>query len=759
MNVEGRFVLHPEVVLEEDRSKGGSDYIVGRRGTRVQARAIEGSLFRLLTRFRAPGTILDCVIAHAESEGEAAETVLTEAWPALGGLIGSGVLVDADREWEPLRPRLHVGETFAGARVVECVKLMDDFEVYRGVLDGGSQVAIKFTTGEKRGAAELLRREAELLRELGGEVTPRFHALLDDERGVALVSGWCAGVTLARWVRGDRRDRLAVAHGIAESYAVLHAKGVLHVDVNLNNIMVAHNADHAGGAVEVRLIDFAGAVRIAESPRIGRLGVLAFQEPEYLAALANRTPTPDASQAGEQYAVGCALYQVVTGSPPVVLGPDRAMAAGDILAKPVRRFADHGIFDLRAVEAVIRRAMAREPSHRHDSMQELTGAFGAAVVSTPPAPRPPGGTAETLVRALSPGGDWYGEAFPGSPRSSVNSGAGGVALALLELALQRQDDRLLRLADGWLAQTREWGRTPEGYQSMRYPKFADTVADGVSFLHTETGTLWLATLVDEALGRVAERDKAIGRLSKHLGRPFTNYDLALGRTGDLAVAASIFGRTGATGVRALGDSISAEITAFSDGFGPIDRSRGVQFNLGMAHGWAGEIWAMSLWARATGERVPPWVVARAEELLGQARPGRRGALCWPWWSPEKDVFAHSWCNGSAGFVLGFCELGVASGEDRWTRVAERAGADLAAAGWSAAHLCCGAAGGAYALSRLFQVTGDARWLGAAVRTRDRALSLAGRLDTAASLFRGDVILMLLDVEPPEIGRLALPGFW
>lgn len=748
MNPDGRFVLHPEVVLEE-RSKG--DYIVGRRGTRGVARGIEATLFRLLERFRSPNTVLDTVIEHAAAEGEPAEAVLNEAWPALWGLIGSGVLVDGDLEWEALRPRLGIGEVLAGARVVECVKVMEDFQVYRAVRDDGTQVAIKLASAKHRTAVDLLRREASLLQRLHGEGTPSFLELLELDDGPALVSTWCAGSTLAHWLRGDRKDRLVLASRIAHTYATLHAGGVLHVDVNLNNILV--------GPDTVRLIDFAGAVRIIESPRIGRMGVLGFQEPEYLAAVAGRTRAPEATDLGEQYAVGCVLYHVLTGSPPIVLDADRAVAAADIVGKPIRRFADHGIFDLKTVESVVLRAMAREPKDRFDSVAALAVELDAAIATTAPVMRALGSTAETLVRTLSPGGEWYGEAFPGSPRCSVNSGSGGVALALLELALQRQDDRLLRLADGWLAKTREWGRRPEGYTSAQFPKVAELVADGVSLLHTEMGTHWLETLFHEALGRVEARDKAITRLAANMERTFSNYDLALGRTGDLAGAASILGRTGAAGARQLGDSLAAEITAFSNAFGPIDRSRGIEFNLGMAHGWAGEIWAMALWARATGEAPAPWVLDRASELLTHAREGRRGALSWPWWSPRKDSFVQSWCNGNAGFVLAYCELARATGDEHWLRVAERAGIDLAGTRWGAAHLCCGAAGGVYALSRLYQVTGDSRWLGAAVRTRDRALSLAGRLDTAASLFRGDVVLLLLDVEPAEIGRLTLPGFW
>lgn len=182
--------------------------------------------------------------------------------------------------------------------------------------------------------------------------------------------------------------------------------------------------------------------------------------------------------------------------------------------------------------------------------------------------------------------------------------------------------------------------------------------------------------------------------------------------------------------------------------------------LGMAHGWAGLLWAVALWSRATKEPMPAWSLERAEQLVSHCVADKTGGgLSWAWWMGEKDGFAPGWCNGTAGFVLTFCEMAAATGDDRWARLAERAGARLLSIRWGRGHLCCGAAGGAYAAARLHQITGEAPWMRALVRARDGALANAGRHESAASLYKGDMGLLALDDDPSGVAKLVLPGFW
>lgn len=748
MNPEARYILHPEVVIRE--GTGGGEFLILKRGARIGGRGVDAALHELLCEFRSASPILDAVERHASKESAEPEEVLTEAWGALWRLINAGVLVDADREWRPLRQRLRVGDEHMGVRVVECLRVMEDFQVYRGEFSDGRQAALKLAPAGHKGAVDLLRREASLLERLDGVVTPTF-AGFSEEDGATLVSGWCRGVPLARWLRGPRADRHVVGSRIARAYSRLHALGVLHVDVNLNNVVI--------GDDDVRILDFAGSV-LVEAPRASpRLGVLGFQEPEYLAALEAARPTGDPSETGEQYGVACLLYHVFTGNPPLRQQADREPTVRAILEQPARRFSDHGIFDLPSVEAVILRGLSRDPGARFPSVGVLADELDVAIAASPARLELGDGLTERLTRALSPGGPWHGDGFPGRPRCSINSGSGGVTLALLEVAIVRDDDRLLRLAEAWHARTREWARRSEAFKVEEFPRVSEIVDDGVSFLHTDLGLSWLEVLLEEARGDVARRDRAVARLIRRAGRAGTLCDLALGRTGNLAVAASVLGRTGAQAIRAFGHTLVSELEMRMARFGPISRQHGPTMNLGMAHGWAGLIWAAALWSRASGDPVPMWVIDRARELVSHAVPRGATGLAWPWWSGSKDSFALGWCNGAAGFVLAFCEMASATGEVEWLKVAERAGYPLEGARWGAGHLCCGAAGAVFAASRLFQVTGDPRWLGATVRTRDEALRRAGSQESAASLFRGDVGILLVDVEVSDLRGLTFPGFW
>ncbi len=752
MKATERYVLHPEVVIQERRGQEGEgQYVVLRRGARVGGRAIEGTLFRLLTRFRVPTTILDAIVEHAHDEGASPENTLNDAWSSLWRLIGAGVLVDGDREWEPLLQRLRIGDIVHGARVVECVRIMEDFQVFRAILPDGKNVAVKIAPRGQDRAASLLRRERDLLLHLGGRVTPAYEGFVEDP-DPTLISEWCGGIPFSQWAKGPRSNRLSTVVRLANAYAELHAAGVLHVDVNLNNALVAEDA--------VRLIDFAGSAWIGESPTLARVGVLGFQEPEYLAALVNRSAGPAATARGEQYGIACLLYQALTGSAPRRLSSDREVATREVITTKPRPFSDLGVFDIPGIEAPILKALSNDPMERFESVAELADAVADACARLPLTPRAVGSTQIRLVSALSPGGDWFDERFPGRPRCSVNSGAAGIGLALLELALQRDDDRALRLSADWLARAREWQGRSDAFLLDDAPRLAEIVEDGVSIFHTDVGLLWLEALQQHAGGTESARDRAIGQLSDRVARPFVNYDLTLGRTGNLVAAASLWARTGASPARALGEGLAREIAAHARTFGPIGRHDGSGLNLGMAHGWAGLIWSFAMWSRATGAPPDRWVLERGQELVGEAMRGADGALSWAWRMPGRDTVVPGWCNGAAGFVLAYCELELASGRTgEWLSIAARAGEGLLKARWGAGHLCCGAAGGVYAMARLHHLTDDPRWLAGAVRARDRALSLSGSHLDPASLYKGDVVFILLDVDVAELGQLVLPGCW
>jgi serine/threonine-protein kinase len=117
-----------------------------------------------------------------------------------------------------------------------------------------------------------------------------------------------------------------------------------------------------------------------------------------------------------------------------------------------------------------------------------------------------------------------------------------------------------------------------------------------------------------------------------------------------------------------------------------------------------------------------------------------------------------WCNGSAGMVFLWTLAAERLGDPAFRALAEGAAWNTWEAADGNANLCCGLAGRAYALVRMWQTGGEAEWL-------DRARVLAGRAaveiaksEAPDSLYKGEagVAALIADLARPE--SAALPFF-
>jgi serine/threonine-protein kinase len=219
---------------------------------------------------------------------------------------------------------------------------------------------------------------------------------------------------------------------------------------------------------------------------------------------------------------------------------------------------------------------------------------------------------------------------------------------------------------------------------------------------------------------------------------------------------------------AFGASVLEGLWREIDGFAPIPECRDLTF-LGMAHGWAGVLFATMRWCQAAGRPLPGTLAERLGQLADLAEPAGRG-LRWrrklgrrtrAGSTAGSGLFDYvpSWCNGSAGFVFLWTLAHRLSGEERFLRLAEGAAFDAADDPDNAADLCCGTAGRAYALLALHRATGESAWLhraqALAVRAARSVRAVTMRRD---SLYKGEVAVAVLaaDLERPE--ESAMPFF-
>lgn len=439
-------------------------------------------------------------------------------------------------------------------------------------------------------------------------------------------------------------------------------------------------------------------------------------------------------------------------------------------------FARRGIPPWPALEAVLARALARAPAQRFASMAEFAAALR---MIAPDTARPSLRRGPTIVRqsprrrllldvlhGLRTLERRFARGLP-APTCSVNLGAAGVALALYRIACIRGDAAMLGAADAWI--------TSAAHELEAATAFADPVADltpqtvgRISPFHTEAGVWAVRALISQAAGDKAGMEAAAKAFVTASRRPCEVLDLTLGRTGTLLVCALLLDAfhpalgPGCDALRLLGRETVHAVVRALECRGPIAASTRLPV-LGLAHGWAGALYATLRWCRSTGAAVPAVVGRRLTELARLGEPAGRG-MQWPRIpggsrpDPERSHVA-SWCGGTAGFVHLWTIAATSLDRDDFLDLAELSAWNVWEARRGAPGLCCGVAGRAYALINLYKHTGERSWLRRAQDLADRA-ALAADGPTADrgrpwSLFRGrmGIAVLAADLDRPETASM------
>lgn len=751
------------------------DYAVTRPRSRTPSRIVDAGAADLLALFREPVTIVEAVIRFSRERSLDPETTLEEAYPLLERLLTAGFLVaEGSEQAEAIRQVHQAGDEVAGFVVVESVQGLEDTELYQVRSAGGSIVALKIerpvAAGRSGGAFE---REAAILEHLAGEGAPRLagQGEVDGRRWLAIewhrgVDALTAAEDLRR--RGDRAGLLRLARSIVEAYARLHERGVVHGDVHPRNVLVS-------GAGEARLIDF-GIARWeglpGGVPRAWRGGIAFYFEPEYAIPTRAGERPPEATPAGDQYGVGVVLYQLFTGAQYRDFSLEKDKMLRQIAEEPPLPFAERGVPAWPEVEAVLARALAKAPEERFPSVAALGEAL-AAVEPPALAPRAVRRSAgETLLdrtlERLRTDGALFREGFPEAPRLSINYGTAGAACALYRIALAREDAELLSLADLWAARAVAGGTPDEGFYNADKGLSKESLGPMTPY-HSPSGPQAVQALVAHALGDVGTQRRAVSGFLDAVRQPCETADLTLGRSGVLLAAALLLDtlRSGpakelAPAVRELGEGLLAGLWQDLDAQPPVAKARRQWANLGMAHGWAGYLYATLRWCRVSeggGTARPERLEERLSELAGMARSWGRG-LRWPWRDGEGDSGTMpGWCNGSAGFVHLWTLAHKELGDPRWRELAEGAAWNAWEAPDANGSLCCGYGGRAYALLDFWRHTGEDVWLERARDLGERAAEVIVRASEAAdSLYKGEIGVAALAADLAKPEAAAQPFF-
>jgi serine/threonine-protein kinase len=237
--------------------------------------------------------------------------------------------------------------------------------VYKAVdRELGMEVVLKFLPPQMlrdRETVDDLKREAAVAMRLTHENIVRLYNVDLKNSKPFIVMEYIDGETLRKILQRVRAVSLGSMIGVARAsvcaLAYAHEHGIVHRDIKLENIMVTREG-------VLKVLDFGSALRTESKPGRYIEGTPGYMAPEQVAGgkLDGRA---------DIFGLGTVLWELLTGRPAfpnradLVHMYDKEPACGDLMEP--------------GVEAVLRKAMARDPAERWGTVMEFGDMLSRAV--------------------------------------------------------------------------------------------------------------------------------------------------------------------------------------------------------------------------------------------------------------------------------------------------------------------------------------------------------------------------------------------
>ncbi|HEY0546416.1 MAG TPA: lanthionine synthetase LanC family protein [Pyrinomonadaceae bacterium] len=771
-------LLVPVETLESELKKrlsyDAGDYLISRPRTRSRSLVVDSAAATFLEQFRSPKTVVEAVISYSRITAGDPEQMLDGALPLIERMRRLQLLViSGSAQADEIQPTLPDSSRVVDYRVISCVHIFEDIEVYKVADHAQRELALKILRPEaQEKSRRMLEREAAIFELLDGRHSPTLISGGLFKSRAYLVTTWCAGVDAFSAAQA-LRNPLGLQHSleliqlcvrILETYVWLHERGVIHGDVHPGNIRIGENGS-------VRLLDFGLSWCMDESlhlPANKRGGTPEYMEPEYCQALKQRELPPSATPASEQYALAALCYFLLNGAHYLNFSLERENWLHQIMEESPRPFSACGQEPWPALEQVLTKALSKKSSNRYDSVSEFTEEFARATQFRPrhnSCPSVSRQLLENVLQQFKRSGTRIHTELLDEPNCSVNYGASGLAYFFYRLACLRNDPELLATADLWSSWSRENAEQPGSFHCSEIGITEEAVGS-ISLYHSETGVQCVQALVSHAMGDLYTANKSIQRFIAACAATCDNPDLTVGYSSVLVGCAAMFEalpeheHVDRHSLYELGERTLTLV--WSRIVDEQIQEPGIVRWLGIAHGWAGILYSSLRWREATGTEFDG-TLEKLGELANLAK-WNGASVAWPLRmgdSANDRSPRTGWCHGSAGYVLLWTLAHRILGGEHFLRLAEGAANHV----WDSldsikrvnGSLCCGYTGQGYALLGLYRHTGNPLWLDRAETLCERAALLAHRTERRASLYKGDVGIALLaeELSQPELSCMPM----
>jgi serine/threonine protein kinase len=338
-------------------------------------------------------TCLACGRGHGEETS--CDTLVREA----GDVAGTGsaeTLAPPPVEVDPL-----VGMRMGSFRLVRRVGRGGMGSVYLGEhVSIGSRVAVKVLHEHLTRYPELVQRfhaEARAVNLIGHENIVSIFDMDSTAPRPYLIMEFLEGAPLSAWV-GTALSAGAVVPvlmQVCDALHAAHARGIVHRDLKPDNIFLVKRGR---GMPFVKVLDF-GIAKLVDASMPETVAGIIVGTPEYMAPEQSLSRRLDGR--ADLYAVGVIAYQLLTGRLPF---PDEGLTAQLVAHQTRMPPAPRTLCPSvpAALEAVVLRALAKDPEDRFASALALRAALEQVLTARPPPPRAP--VAAPRPQAVEPGG-------------------------------------------------------------------------------------------------------------------------------------------------------------------------------------------------------------------------------------------------------------------------------------------------------------------------------------------------------------------
>lgn len=163
------------------------------------------------------------------------------------------------------------------------------------------------------------------------------------------------------------QDAIEISCNILDALNYAHSKGVIHRDVKPSNIIIQPDG-------QACLVDF-GIALVLGKPRVTQFGKN-IGTPEYMSP--EQIKAKELDHRADVYSFGCVLYEMLAGNPPFGVQSENLtdfdIMSGHINTSPPSLSASNPDVT-NQVEAVVMRALAKNPDYRFDGCQQMAKAL------------------------------------------------------------------------------------------------------------------------------------------------------------------------------------------------------------------------------------------------------------------------------------------------------------------------------------------------------------------------------------------------